>query len=122
MKSNIIMVHPHIALLKNRANRNNTQQSQQRGTLDNTHGTFRYNTNGFTFEPSRGNNAKNHSNVKFNNNKTQFSIKWAPWEEWGPWRPVSGTFPLNIKYIGLPNHGTPQKKRRLMRQPPTPPH
>jgi hypothetical protein len=127
MESNSIMVHIHIALLKNRAERNNTKRSQQKGTLDNTHGTFRYNnTNGFTFEPTRGNNVKNnhyHSNIKFNNQKTQFSMRWAPWEDWGHWMPVrDATFPLNIKYINLPVvHSTHQKRRKRGRNPPPTP-
>jgi hypothetical protein len=122
MESNSIMVHPTIALLKNRAKKNRNKMSQQKGTLDTTPGTFRYNsTNGFTFEPNRGLNGKNnhyHSNVKLNNNKTQFSMKWAPWEEWGPWMTIHQTFPLRIVYTNMPRASTPERKRRRRRIPP----
>jgi len=118
------MVHGHIALLKNKAQKNNSQRAQQRGTLDNSVGTFRYNaTNGFTFEPDRGNNVNHlHSNFKFNDNKTQFSMRWSPWEAWGLMGPLLPGFPLNIKYTNLTPHPTPKRKKRRLTRPPTPPH
>jgi len=117
MESNTIMVHPHIALLKNRANRNNTQRSQQKGTLNRSHGTFHYDAtnqgNGFVFKANRG------YQVAFTNNLNKHRRKYGP--QWTEWLSTQG-IPTAITYINLPVHSTPEKKRRRTLPISTPPH
>jgi hypothetical protein len=104
------MVHPHITLLKNRAENNKSQRSQQRGTLDKSHGTFHYNAtnqgNGFVFKANRG------YEVAFTNNLNKHRRKYG--SQWTGWISTHGV-PTTIVYSNLPVHSTPQKKKMKMK-------